>query len=62
MERDEDGRDVDPDALRPPRDRGGERERRGEVAVIDAVVLGEDDEVEAEPIGPCALLFVWRER
>src|SRR5207249_1422290 len=46
MERDEDGRDIDPDALRPPRDRGGERERRGEVAVIYTVVLGEDDEVE----------------
>ena len=33
-------------------DRGGHRDRRGQVAVVDAVVLGEHDGCEAALVGP----------
>src|SRR5439155_13267641 len=56
VQRHQHGGDADADVLRAPRDRGGEHERRREIAVVDAVVLGEHDEVEALPVGPGALL------
>jgi len=52
VERHEDGGDVDPDPRRAAEHRGGDGERRRQVAVGRAVVLREDDAVEPHAVGP----------
>ena len=55
-----DGRDhrrhPDPQAARAGRDRGAEHDRRRQVVVVGAVVLGEKHRLEALFLGPHALL------
>jgi hypothetical protein len=46
------GGHAHPDALRPPGHRAAEHERRRAVAVLQAVVLGQHDEVEPLLVGP----------
>jgi hypothetical protein len=56
VQRHEDRGDVDLDALGAPRDRRRQRHRRRHEAVVDAVMLGEDDDIEPQLIRPFALV------
>ena len=56
VQRHQDRGDVDLDAFRAPGNRRRERHRRRHEPVVDAVVLGEHDDVEPEPVGPLALV------
>ena len=52
VQRDQQGRDVHHRLARAPEDRARHRQGRGQVAVVDAVVLGEHDRREAVLVGP----------